>query len=136
MSPSAPEGPRETLGRLLRAQSRRPYRRHIARSSYARSQGVSANGAPICRRGEWREGIAPSRSLRTVLETLASYGSHHPTVAGNIAQCANKDGCLRLTRSSHSRARVRCSLKRLYFFIVHRVKLVSRWSKTRYRADR
>src|SRR5208282_2269037 len=27
-------------------------------------------------RGEWREGIAPSRSRRTVRDTLASYGSH------------------------------------------------------------
>jgi len=31
------------------------------------------------RLGEWREGIAPSRSLRTVREPLNSYGSHHPT---------------------------------------------------------
>jgi hypothetical protein len=28
--------------------------------------------------GEWREGISPSRSLRTVREPLDSYGSHHP----------------------------------------------------------
>src|ERR1035438_1595723 len=30
--------------------------------------------------GEWREGISPSRSLRTVREPLDSYGSHHPVV--------------------------------------------------------
>ncbi len=41
--------------------------------------------------GEWREGIAPSRSLRTVREPLDSYGSHHLTV-GSIAQCEKRLG--------------------------------------------
>ena len=40
--------------------------------------------------GEWREGISLSRSLRTVRETLASYGSHHPVVVRNSAQCAKR----------------------------------------------
>ena len=29
-------------------------------------------------RGEWREGTSPSRSLRTVRDSLPSYGSHSP----------------------------------------------------------
>jgi len=41
--------------------------------------------------GEWREGIAPLRSLRTVREPLDSYGSHHLTV-GSIAQCEKRLG--------------------------------------------
>ena len=28
--------------------------------------------------GEWREGTSPSRSLRTVRDSLPSYGSHSP----------------------------------------------------------
>jgi hypothetical protein len=40
--------------------------------------------------GEWREGISPSRSLRTVREPLDSYGSHHPVVVRNSAQCAKR----------------------------------------------
>jgi len=54
------------------------------------------NDAGLCvdadvRFGEWREGIAPSRSPRTVREPLDSYGSHHPT-AGSIAQCEKRLG--------------------------------------------
>ena len=31
-----------------------------------------------CCPGEWREGTSPSRSLRTVRDSLPSYGSHSP----------------------------------------------------------
>ena len=32
----------------------------------------------MARLGEWREGTSPSRSLRTVRDSLLSYGSHSP----------------------------------------------------------
>ena len=32
------------------------------------------------RSGEWREGTSPSRSLRTVRDSLPSYGSHSPAL--------------------------------------------------------
>ena len=34
--------------------------------------------APLGEAGEWREGTSPSRSLRTVRDSLPSYGSHSP----------------------------------------------------------
>ena len=35
-----------------------------------------AKGVAPAQPGEWREGTSPSRSLRTVRDSLPSYGSH------------------------------------------------------------
>ena len=42
------------------------------------STGMSTGMNAVRRRGEWREGTSPSRSLRTVRDSLPSYGSHSP----------------------------------------------------------
>ena len=42
----------------------------------SRRGGVGPEGS--IRPGEWREGTSPSRSLRTVRDSLPSYGSHSP----------------------------------------------------------
>jgi len=69
---------------------------HLAVMDIGRRRGDRVNGPRSTidahmRFGEWREGIAPSRSLRTVREPLDSYGSHHLTV-GSIAQCEKRLG--------------------------------------------
>ena len=43
--------------------------------------GWCAEGnAGLVDRGEWREGTSPSRSVRTVRDSLPSYGSHSPAL--------------------------------------------------------
>ena len=38
----------------------------------------TSSSLPFRTHGEWREGTSPSRSLRTVRDSLPSYGSHSP----------------------------------------------------------
>ena len=66
---------------------------------------------------EWRGGISPPRSPRTVRERLRSHGSYHPTVHGTAPNCqwANNAGCFRAMARSQRVAR-RWSRYRLYFF--------------------
>ena len=42
------------------------------------SDHICVLDAAIAQLGEWREGTSPSRSLRTVRDSLPSYGSHSP----------------------------------------------------------
>jgi len=48
--------------------------------------------------GEWRGGVAPPRSLRTVREPLDSYGSHHPAVGFNGLVPLTGSSCCQLAR--------------------------------------
>src|SRR5215472_15108263 len=45
--------------------------------------------APSARSGESAEGASPAAALRSVRDTLASYGSRHPTSLPILDQCGN-----------------------------------------------
>jgi hypothetical protein len=62
--------------RWIRRSTRGPEEPH-----YEESEVRARSNSLMMPEGEWRDGISPSRSLRTVREPLDSYGSHDLTVA-------------------------------------------------------
>ena len=48
----------------------------LAQHGSCRRSSTSSSSLPFRTHGEWREGTSPSRSLRTVRDSLPSYGSH------------------------------------------------------------
>ena len=50
----------------------------LAQHGSCRRSSTSSSSLPFRTHGEWREGTSPSRSLRTVRDSLPSYGSHSP----------------------------------------------------------
>ena len=86
------------------------------------------------KRVEWRRGIAPPRSPRTVRESLDSYGSYCLTVDPQD-QCANRFGRWARSRFSQSRARWGCLLNRLYLRCAQRISEPSRLRSAEYSTD-